>query len=179
MAKAQSNDQPTFRIGHGYDLHRLEFRAPPGRGQRLLIGGIEFHHAKGPVGHSDADVLLHAVTDALLGALGAPDIGQLFPDDDPRHRAADSSIFVTEALSRVHQAGWAIANLDSTVVLQDPRIGSRKEEIRANLASLLGIGTDRVNVKGKSHEQVDAVGQGRAIAAYAVVLLERPPLPSA
>lgn len=142
-----------------------------GRGQRLLIGGIEFPHSKGPVGHSDADVLLHAVTDALLGALGAPDIGQLFPDDDPRHQAADSSIFVTEAVNRVRGAGWAIANLDSTVILQDPRIGPRKEEIRANLAHLLGIGTDRVNVKGKSHEHVDAVGQGRAIEAHVVVLL--------
>lgn len=177
MAEARHPDPNTFfppvRIGHGYDLHRLEPRIPSGRGQRLLIGGIEFPHTRGPVGHSDADALLHAVTDALLGALCLPDIGQLFPDSDPAHRAGDSAVFLKEAHRRVTEAGWRIGSLDATVILQDPRIGPRKDEIRANIASLLQIGLDQVNVKGKSHEHVDAVGQGRAIETHAVVLLFR------
>jgi len=166
-------DQPPFRIGHGYDLHRLEPLEPQGRGRPLVVGGVGLDHDRGPVGHSDADVLLHAVTDALLGALGLPDIGQLFPDNDPRHESADSALFVTEALSRVHAAGWTVANLDTTVVLERPKLGPHKARIRANLAELLRTNVDRVNVKAKTHEAVDAVGEGRAIEAHAVVLLTR------
>lgn len=181
MAEARQSDQKrivaqtsgSFRIGHGYDLHRLEPQPPHGDGRPLRIGGIEFAHDRGPVGHSDADALLHAVTDALLGALALPDIGQLFPDDDPRNESADSRIFVEEAIRKVRDLGWRVGNLDATVILERPRIGSRKDEIRANIAELLGVSLDRVNVKGKSHERVDAVGEGRAIEVHVCVLLER------
>jgi 2-C-methyl-D-erythritol 2,4-cyclodiphosphate synthase len=140
----------------------------------LVIGGVLFEGGgMGPVGHSDADVLLHALTDALLGALGLPDIGQMFPDTDPRWRDADSGLFVREAVARVRGAGWEVANLDATVVAQRPKIGPRKAELRASLAALLGIDEGRINVKGKTHEGVDAVGEGRAIEAHAVVLLAR------
>lgn len=172
------------RIGHGYDLHRLEPLAPAGAGRPLLIGGVRLESPVvggvrvGPVGHSDADALLHAITDALLGALGEPDIGQLFPDTDPRHESGDSRVFVGEAVARVRAAGYQIANLDATVILERPKIGAHKEAMRASIASLLGIDPSGVNVKGKTHERVDAVGEGRAIEAHAVVLLIRVP-PSA
>lgn len=125
----------------------------------------------GPVAHSDGDALLHAVTDALLGAAAFPDIGQLFPDTDPRHKGQDSAVFLAEAVRRVEVGGWAIANLDATVILERPRLGPHKHAIRARLSEILGISEDRVNVKGKTHEGVDAVGQGLAVEAHAVVLL--------
>ncbi len=165
---------PSFRIGHGYDLHRLDTLAPDGQGKPMVIGGVGFNstpHARGPVGHSDADALMHAVTDALLGAVGEPDIGQLFPDDDPRHESQDSAVFLTEAAWRVRQAGYEIANLDATVILERPKLKDRKHEIIARLADILHVDEHRVNVKGKSHEGVDAVGRGEAIEAHAVVLL--------
>lgn len=165
----------SFRVGHGYDLHRLEPRAPAGAGRPFRLGGVAFEHETGPVGHSDADALLHAVTDAVLGALGEPDIGQLFPDADPRHDAQDSAVFLAEALRRMHGAGYALVNLDATVILERPKLGPRKAEVRATLARLLGVGSDRVNVKGKTHEGVDAVGQGRAVEVHAVVLLAATP----
>ncbi|HZW10526.1 MAG TPA: 2-C-methyl-D-erythritol 2,4-cyclodiphosphate synthase [Phycisphaerales bacterium] len=160
-----------MRIGHGYDLHRLEPLAPAGKGRPLVIGGVRFESERGPVGHSDADALAHAVTDALLGAVGEPDIGQLFPDDDPRHESQDSAVFLAEAVWRVRKAGYEVENVDATVVLERPRLKDRKSEIRASLARILGIDVERVNVKGKSHEGVDAVGRGEAIEAHAVVLL--------
>ncbi len=125
----------------------------------------------GPVGHSDADALLHAITDAMLGALAMPDIGQLFPDSDPRHESQDSRAFLEEAARRTAAAGYRIASLDATVVLERPKIGPRKEEVRRSIAAMLGLEIGRVNVKGKTHERVDAVGQGRAIEVHAVVLL--------
>jgi 2-C-methyl-D-erythritol 2,4-cyclodiphosphate synthase len=160
-----------MRVGHGYDLHRLEAMAPTGRGRPLVIGGVLFESDLGPVGHSDADVLAHAVTDALLGAVGEPDIGQLFPDDDPRHESRDSAAFLAEAMWRVRRAGYELANLDATVVLERPRLKERKGEIVASLARILGVEEERVNVKGKSHEGVDAVGRREAVEAHAVVLL--------
>ena len=162
---------PSLRIGHGWDLHRLEPIAPAGPGRPLVIGGIKLEEPgfdRGP-----GDVLLHAVTDALLGALGMPDIGQLFPDTDERHEGQDSRLFVTAAVERVTRAGYRIVNLDTTVVLQRPKIGPVKERIRMNLAKMLGIGADRVNIKGKTHERVDAVGESRAVEAHAVVIMER------
>jgi 2-C-methyl-D-erythritol 2,4-cyclodiphosphate synthase len=162
---------PHLRIGHGYDLHRLEPIAPEGKGRPLVIGGVRFPSDRGPVGHSDADALAHAITDALLGAIGEPDIGQLFPDDDPRHESQDSAAFLTEAVWRVRQAGFEIANLDATVILERPRLKDRKHEIRARLAAILGVDESAINVKGKSHEGVDAVGRHEAIEAHAVVLL--------
>ncbi len=154
-----------MRVGHGFDLHRLE----PGR--KLLIGGVHVEHDVGCAAHSDGDVVYHAVTDAVLGALGQDDLGQLFPDDDPKWQGADSRLFVAEAVRRMRAAGCAVGNLDVTVILQRPRLSPHKQAIRANLAGLLGCDPSRVNVKGKTHEHVDAMGQGRAIACHAVVLL--------
>jgi len=154
-----------FRIGHGFDLHRLE----PGR--RLIIGGVDIEHDRGCDSHSDGDVVYHAVTDAILGALGRPDIGQMFPDSDPRWKDADSSVFVQTAARCMTEDGFVLGNLDVTVVLQAPRLSPHKETIRRNLADLLGCDPGRVNVKGKTHEQVDAIGQGRALACHVVVLL--------
>ncbi len=164
-----------IRVGHGYDLHRLEVRAPVGPGRPLIVGGVTLDHDKGPVAHSDGDVLYHAVTDALLGALALDDIGQLFPDDAAENDGRDSADFVREAVRLITARGWRIVNLDATVVLERPRIGVHKGAIRTNLATLLGVGEDAVNVKGKSHERVDAVGEGRAIEAHAVVLLSQVP----
>ncbi|GJM19265.1 MAG: 2-C-methyl-D-erythritol 2,4-cyclodiphosphate synthase [Phycisphaeraceae bacterium] len=135
------------------------------------MGGVRLDHDRGPVAHSDGDVLYHAVTDALLGALGLEDIGQLFPDDAAENEGRDSADFVREAVRLISASGWGVVNLDATVVLERPRIGASKGAIRANLAGLLGVGVERVNVKGKSHEGVDAIGEGRAIEAHAVVLL--------
>ncbi|KAA0217283.1 MAG: 2-C-methyl-D-erythritol 2,4-cyclodiphosphate synthase [Leptolyngbya sp. PLA3] len=162
---------PILRIGHGYDLHRLVPQPPTGPGRPLVIGGVHFQHDRGPVSHSDGDALLHAVTDALLGALALPDIGQVFPDDDPRHESRDSADFLCEALRLVRERGYEPVNVDATVILERPKLGQRKEEVRGNLARLLELPTDRVNVKGKTHEQVDAVGEGRAIEAHCVVLV--------
>ena len=170
-----SSFSPPIRIGHGYDLHRLEPIAPKGAGRPFILGGIRFDHDRGPVGHSDGDALLHAITDALLGALGREDIGQLFPDTDPAFDGADSRRFLARAVEIVREAGYRIGNLDATVILEQPRLGSRKMEIRTHLAELLGVGVDNVNLKGKSHEKVDAVGEGRAIEVHAVVLLFKDP----
>lgn len=170
---AGGTDGPPVRIGHGYDLHRLELVAPAGPGRPLVVGGVRLDHDRGPVAHSDGDALLHAVTDALLGAIGSPDIGQLFPDNAPENEGRDSADFLAEAARRVRAAGYEPANLDATVILERPRLGARKAEIVANLAGLTGMARACVNVKGKSHEGVDAVGEGRAIEAHAVVVLTR------
>jgi 2-C-methyl-D-erythritol 2,4-cyclodiphosphate synthase len=159
------------RIGHGYDLHRLEAHAPSGAGRPFVLGGIAFDHPTGPVGHSDGDAVLHAVTDALLGAIGEPDIGQLFPDDDPRHDGADSAVFVQEAIRRVRERGLRIGNIDITVVCERPKIGPRKAEMIDRVASLLGCDKSDVNLKGKTHEGLDAIGEGRAIEVHVVALL--------
>lgn len=162
-----------LRIGHGYDLHRLEDRPPAGRGRPLIVGGVCLEWDKGPVSHSDGDVLYHALVDALMGALGLPDIGQMFPDNAPENEGRDSREFVVEAARRLAAAGWAVENVDATVILERPRIGPHKEAMRGNIAGLLGIEVPRVNVKGKSHERVDAVGEGRAIEAHVIALLRR------
>lgn len=159
------------RIGHGYDLHRLEACAPEGAGRPFVLSGVAIDHTMGPVGHSDGDAVLHAVTDALLGAIGEPDIGQLFPDDDPRHEGEDSAVFLAEAVSRVASAGYALGNLDVTIVCERPRLSPHKASMRSRLASLLGCDESRVNLKGKTHEGVDAVGEGRAIEVHVVALL--------
>ena len=166
---------PRFRIGHGYDLHRLEPPPPEGSGRPLVLGGVRFEHPVGPVGHSDGDVVLHAVTDAVLGALGQPDIGQLFSDQDPAWDGQDSRLFLAEAAKRMREAGFRVGNLDVTIVCERPKIGPVKGEIARLIAELLECGTDRVNVKGKTHEKVDAIGEGRAIETHVVALLESAP----
>ncbi|MEE2971576.1 MAG: 2-C-methyl-D-erythritol 2,4-cyclodiphosphate synthase [Planctomycetota bacterium] len=159
------------RIGHGYDLHRLEALPPEGRGRPFVLGGLAFDHDRGPVGHSDGDALLHAVADAILGALGEPDIGQLFPDTDPAWDGMESRVFLEAAIDRMTDSGLRLGNLDATIVLERPKIGPRKEALRTALATLLKVDRAQVNLKGKTHERVDAVGEGRAIEVHAVVLL--------
>ena len=141
-----------FRIGEGWDVHALV----PGR--RLVIGGVEIAHPTGLLGHSDADVLLHAITDALLGAAGLGDIGTHFPDTDPTFRGADSSVLLAEAARRVRAAGYEIGNIDSTVVAQAPRLAAHIPGMRACIAQALGVQPDQVNVKAKTAERLGPVG---------------------
>ncbi|MEM6458294.1 MAG: 2-C-methyl-D-erythritol 2,4-cyclodiphosphate synthase [Planctomycetota bacterium] len=159
------SNTPHPRIGHGFDLHRLE------PGHPLVVAGVTLDHDRGCVAHSDGDVVFHAVTDAVLGALGEDDIGQLFPDDDPRWEAADSAVFLEAARRRMDGVGYGVGNLDVTVILQRPKLSPHKAAMRNRLAELLGCAADRVNLKGKTHEGVDALGENRAIACHAVVLL--------
>jgi 2-C-methyl-D-erythritol 2,4-cyclodiphosphate synthase len=165
--------EPPCRIGHGYDLHRLEAVAPDGSGRAFILAGVRFDHPRGPVGRSDGDALYHALTDALLGAIGAPDIGQLFPDDDERYEAADSAVFLAEAVRRMRGAGWKVGNVDITVICERPKLGAKRDAMIANVARLLGCGPAAVSIKGKTHEGVDAVGEGRAVEVHAVALLVR------
>src|SRR6266567_1805637 len=152
-----------MRIGYGFDSH--EFRA----GIPLKIGGVPLAHDKGLGGHSDGDVLLHAITDALLGAVAAPDIGALFPPSDPKWKGADSVIFLREALKRVREAGYAIANIDASLILAAPKIGPHAGLIRLRLAELLGIAANCVGLKAKTPEGLNSEN---AVLAHAVVLLE-------
>ncbi|MQL96725.1 hypothetical protein Taro_029398 [Colocasia esculenta] len=156
-----------FRVGHGFDLHRLEPGLP------LIIGGVNVPHDRGCEAHSDGDVLLHCVVDAILGALGLPDIGQIFPDSDPKWKGAASSVFVKEAVKLMHEAGYELGNVDATLILQKPKLSPHKESIRANLCDLLGAHPSVVNIKAKTHEKVDSLGENRSIAAHTVVLLMR------
>jgi len=158
------NSKPTSRIGYGFDSH--EFRP----GIPLKIGGITLAHDKGLGGHSDGDVLLHAITDALLGAIGAPDIGALFPPSDPKWKGADSVIFLREALKRVKQAGYRVSNIDSSLILTAPKIGPHSAAIRGRVAELLGVESDCVGLKAKTPEGLNLEG---AAVAHVVVLLER------
>ena len=153
-----------MRIGYGFDSHEF---AP---GIPLKIGGVTLPHSHGLGGHSDGDVLLHAVTDALLGAVAAPDIGSLFPPSDPRWKGADSAVFLAEALERVHAAGYAVANVDSTLILAAPKIGPHAAAIRAQVAKLLRIPSDCVGIKAKTPE---GMGTDNAAIAHAIVLLEK------
>lgn len=155
-----------LRVGEGWDVHALV----PGR--RLVLGGVEIPHSAGLLGHSDADALLHAITDALLGAAGLGDIGSHFPDTDPRFKGADSAVLLAEALRAVQAAGWQLVNVDSTVVAQAPRLAPYREAMRQRVAQVLGLAPDAVNMKAKTAEKFGPVGQGLAIEARAVVLLQ-------
>lgn len=154
-----------MRIGEGWDVHRLV----PGRA--LVIGGVAIPFERGLLGHSDADVLLHAITDAVLGAAALGDIGQHFPDTDARFKAADSAVLLSEATRRVREAGWRIGNVDSTVIAQAPKLMLWIPAMREAIAAAMGIGVDQVNVKAKTAEKLGPVGQGEAMEARAVVLL--------
>ncbi len=170
---AMAASEPPFRIGHGYDLHRLEPIAPAGPGKPFVLGTVVLDHPLGPVAHSDGDALLHAVTDAILGALALPDIGQLFPETDPRWSAADSRVFLAEALRLMRERGYGIGNVDCTVILERPKLRPVKGEMRSRLASLLGVDEGRVNVKGKTHESLDAVGAGKGVEVHVSVVVIR------
>lgn len=154
-----------FRIGSGWDLHRLEPGLP------LILAGVRVPSESGCVAHSDGDVVFHAVTDAVLGSLALGDIGRLFPDDDPANRGRDSADFLDEAMRRLRAAGHAVVNLDVTVVLQRPKLAGHAEAMRASLAKRLGVGLERVSLKAKTHERVDAVGEGRAVSCQATLLV--------
>jgi len=154
-----------FRIGEGWDVHALV----PGR--RLVIGGVAIPHTAGLLGHSDADVLLHAITDALLGAAALGDIGTHFPDTDAQFRGADSVVLLQEAVRRVRTQGYEVGNIDSTVVAQAPRLAAHIPAMRERIAEALGLGLDQVNVKAKTAERMGPVGQCLAIEARAVALL--------
>ena len=156
-----------MRIGIGHDTHRLA------EGRPLILGGVRVEHERGLVGHSDADVVLHAVTDALLGAAGLGDIGDAFPDTDPAYQGADSRIFLRDTLERLNRAGWRVVNVDVTIFAQRPKLGPVKGRIRANLAALLGLPADAVNVKAKTGEGVGHIGRGEAIGCHAAALIER------
>lgn len=172
MKPETRNSKQAARIGYGFDSH--EFRP----GIPLKIGGVALAHDKGLGGHSDGDVLLHATTDALLGAIAAPDIGALFPPSDPKWKGADSVIFLREALKRVRDAGYAVANVDSSLILAAPKIGPHAAAIRARVAELLGIGGDCVGLKAKTPEGLNL---DNAAIAHVAVLLEKiaPPKKSA
>ena len=156
-----------MRIGQGYDVHALV----PGR--RLVLGGVDIPHAQGLLGHSDADALLHAITDAVLGAAGLGDIGTLFPDSDASFKDADSRELLRRAVERVAAGGWRVVNVDATVVAQRPKIAPHVAAMRRNIAQCLRIDDGAVNVKGKTTEHLGFAGRGEGIAAYAVVLIER------
>jgi 2-C-methyl-D-erythritol 2,4-cyclodiphosphate synthase len=156
-----------FRIGEGWDVHALV----PGR--RLILGGVEIAHTTGLLGHSDADVLLHAITDAVLGAAGLGDIGRHFPDTDAQFKGADSSMLLAEAMRRVRERGWELVNVDSTIVAQAPKLAPHMPAINASVAQALGVLPDQVNVKAKTAERLGPVGQGLAMEARAAALIYR------
>jgi 2-C-methyl-D-erythritol 2,4-cyclodiphosphate synthase len=156
-----------MRVGLGHDTHRLE------AGRPLILGGVRIDHARGLAGHSDADVVLHALTDALLGAAGMGDIGDAYPDTDSRWHNADSRLFLRETLARLNQAGYNIVNADVILFAQEPKLGPIKASIRESLATLLGVSVDCVNVKAKTGERVGHIGRAEAIACQVVVLIDR------
>jgi 2-C-methyl-D-erythritol 2,4-cyclodiphosphate synthase len=155
-----------MRVGIGHDTHRLA------EGRPLLLGGVRIEHPRGLVGHSDADVVLHALTDALLGAAGLGDIGDAYPDTDAVWKGYDSRVFLRETVARLNQAGWRIVNADVIIFAQEPKLGPVKADIRRNLAELLGLDAGAVNVKAKTGERVGAIGRAEAIACQAVVLID-------
>jgi len=155
------------RIGHGYDVHPLV------EGRELILGGVKIAHPRGLEGHSDADALLHAICDACLGAAGLGDLGGHFPDTDPRYRGIDSRELLRHVRQVIHDSGWQVGNVDSTIVAQTPRLAPHLPRMRENIAADLKIPADRVNVKATSTEKLGFLGREEGIAAYAVVLLER------
>jgi 2-C-methyl-D-erythritol 2,4-cyclodiphosphate synthase len=154
-----------MRIGHGYDVHRLI------AGRPLVLGGVTIPHAKGLLGHSDADVLIHAICDALLGAAGQGDIGRHFPDTDPQYKNADSRVLLRQVRVLLSQAGYEVHNVDATVVAQAPKLASHMEQMRANIAADLGVEPARINIKATTTEGLGFTGREEGIAAHAVALI--------
>ena len=158
---------PPFRIGQGWDTHALV------EGRPLVLGGVTIPHSKGLLGHSDADALLHAIIDAMLGAAGMGDIGGLFPDTDAAHKDADSAVLTAHAVAKLHAAGWHVGNVDCTVVAQAPKLAAYKSNMTQRIAALLQVEANCVNVKAKTAEKMGPVGEGKSIEAQAVVLITR------
>ncbi len=156
-----------LRIGYGVDVHRLE------KGLPLIVGGVRIESEHGAVGHSDADVLLHAICDALLGAANLRDIGYHFSDKDPRYKGIDSKILLKEVMRMVGDLGYEVLNVDCTVILERPKLNPHIPEMKEIIAEILQITDDRVSIKATTHEQVDSFGEARAIKAYATCLLNR------
>jgi len=157
----------SFRVGQGWDLHRLA------TGRRLVLGGVEVQSDRGEVGHSDGDVLYHAIVDAMLGSIAAGDIGRHFPPSDQRWKDVPSRIFAERALELLAASGWRLVNVDATVILERPRLAPLMDTIRAAIAGVLGLPLEAVSVKAKTHEGVGAVGRLEAVEAQAIVLVER------
>jgi 2-C-methyl-D-erythritol 2,4-cyclodiphosphate synthase len=155
-----------MRIGHGYDAHRLA------AGERLVLGGVTIPHDKGLAAHSDGDVALHALCDALIGAAGGGDIGKHFPDDDPSYENIDSRILLRRVIATLAEQGLRVGNVDLTIVAEEPRLAAYVAQMRAHIAADLGVDAKRVNVKATTTEKMGFVGRGEGIAAHAVVLLE-------
>lgn len=161
-----------IRIGHGYDVHRLVTE------RKLILGGVEIPYAKGLLGHSDADVLLHAISDAILGAIGEGDIGRHFPDTDPAYKGASSIKLLRHVVMLARDKGYQVGNVDATIVAQRPKLAPYIQQMRENIAETFGCHPDRVNVKATTTEELGFAGRGEGIAAYAVALMEAtPPLP--
>ena len=156
----------TMRIGHGYDIHAL------GPGDHVTLGGLRIAHDRGVVAHSDGDVLIHALCDALLGALALGDIGRHFPPTDPQWRGADSRLFLRRVAAMVAERGWRLGNADLSVIAEAPKLAPHIAAMQANLAADLGVEPDRIGIKATTHEKLGALGRGEGIAAHAVVLLE-------
>ncbi len=156
-----------MRIGHGYDVHRLV------EGRKLILGGVDIPYDKGLLGHSDADVLLHAISDAILGAIAEGDIGKHFPDTDPRYKGADSLKLLAHVMKLADDKGYCLGNLDATIVAQRPKLALYIQQMRENIAAVLAAGLDLVNVKATTTEELGFDGRGEGMAAYAVVLMER------
>jgi 2-C-methyl-D-erythritol 2,4-cyclodiphosphate synthase len=165
MSQASQAAPVPFRIGQGFDVHRLV------DGRKCIIGGVDIPFDQGLLGHSDADVLLHAITDALLGAAGLGDIGRLFPDTDAAYAGADSRVLLREAVRRVRAAGWRVGNVDATVICELPKITPHAAQMAAYISADCDIASDAVNVKGKTSEKLGYTGRGEGIAAQAVVML--------
>ena len=170
-ARQETMSERTMRVGIGYDVHAF---AQPEAGRPLMIGGVAIPHDRGLAGHSDADVLLHAVVDALLGAAALGDIGTYFPSSDARWRNASSADFLAHTVALLAQGGWRIENVDATVVMEAPRLGPHVAAIRAALADLLQVALECVSVKGKTTDRLGFTGRAEGVACYAVALISRP-----
>ncbi len=156
-----------IRIGHGYDVHKLT------EGRALILGGVNIPHTLGLLGHSDADVLLHAIADSLLGALALGDIGKHFPDTDPRYKGADSLELLRHVVQLIHEKGYAVGNLDAVILAQKPKLAPHIDKMRENIASVCGVSVDCVSVKATTEERLGFTGREEGISAHCVVLLHR------